>query len=39
MKYSKEQRAWIVELFFKNSGSIVAVQRKFASNKIYANKN
>ena len=31
MRYSKEQRAWIVELFFKNSGSIVAVQRKFAS--------
>ena len=32
MRYSNEQRAWIVELFFKNSGSIVAAHRKFASS-------
>ena len=32
MRYSKKQKAWIGELFFKNSESIVAVQRKFASS-------
>ena len=32
MRSSKEQRTWIVELLFKNIGSIVAVHRKFASS-------